>query len=32
MDVAGAGVVPASPAVLPITGATLMIDGGWTAR
>jgi NAD(P)-dependent dehydrogenase (short-subunit alcohol dehydrogenase family) len=31
-DVAGAVVFLASPAAAMITGATLMIDGGWTAR
>jgi len=31
-DVAGAIVFLASPAAAMITGATLMIDGGWTAR
>lgn len=32
MDVAGAVVFLASPAAALITGDTLMIDGGWTAR
>ncbi len=32
MDVAGGVVFLASPAASLITGATLMIDGGWTAR
>jgi NAD(P)-dependent dehydrogenase (short-subunit alcohol dehydrogenase family) len=32
MDVAGAVVFLASPAAAMITGTTLMIDGGWTAR
>ena len=32
MDVAGAVVFLASPAASLITGQTLMIDGGWTAR
>jgi len=32
MDVAGAVVFLASPAASLITGHTLMIDGGWTAR
>jgi NAD(P)-dependent dehydrogenase (short-subunit alcohol dehydrogenase family) len=32
VDVAGAVVFLASPAAAMITGATLMIDGGWTAR
>jgi NAD(P)-dependent dehydrogenase (short-subunit alcohol dehydrogenase family) len=32
MDVAGAVVFLASPAANMITGATLLIDGGWTAH
>jgi NAD(P)-dependent dehydrogenase (short-subunit alcohol dehydrogenase family) len=32
MDVAGGVVFLASPAASLITGATVMIDGGWTAR
>jgi len=32
MDVAGAVVFLASPAASLITGATLLIDGGWTSR
>jgi NAD(P)-dependent dehydrogenase (short-subunit alcohol dehydrogenase family) len=32
MDVAGAVVFLASPAADLITGTTLLIDGGWTAR
>jgi NAD(P)-dependent dehydrogenase (short-subunit alcohol dehydrogenase family) len=32
MDVAGAVVFLASPAASMITGVTLLIDGGWTAR
>ncbi len=32
MDVAGAVVFLASPAAALITGHTLMVDGGWTAR
>jgi NAD(P)-dependent dehydrogenase (short-subunit alcohol dehydrogenase family) len=32
MEVAGAVVFLASPAAAMITGHTLLIDGGWTAR
>ncbi len=32
MDVAGAAVYLASPAASLVTGVTLLIDGGWTAR
>ena len=32
MDVAGAVVFLASPAAAMITGATLLIDGGWSAK
>jgi NAD(P)-dependent dehydrogenase (short-subunit alcohol dehydrogenase family) len=32
MDVAGAVVFLASPAASLITGHTMLIDGGWTAR
>jgi NAD(P)-dependent dehydrogenase (short-subunit alcohol dehydrogenase family) len=32
MDVAGAVVFLASPAAALVTGHTLLIDGGWTAR
>jgi NAD(P)-dependent dehydrogenase (short-subunit alcohol dehydrogenase family) len=32
MDVAGAVVFLASPAAALVTGTTLMVDGGWTAR
>jgi NAD(P)-dependent dehydrogenase (short-subunit alcohol dehydrogenase family) len=32
MEVAAAVVYLASPAASLVTGATLLIDGGWTAR
>jgi len=32
VDVAGAVVFLASPAAALVTGTTLMVDGGWTAR
>ena len=32
VDVAGAVVYLASPAAALVTGTTLMVDGGWTAR
>jgi NAD(P)-dependent dehydrogenase (short-subunit alcohol dehydrogenase family) len=32
MDVAGAVVYLASPAASLVTGTTLLVDGGWTAR
>ena len=32
VDVAGAVVYLASPAASLVTGTTLMVDGGWTAR
>lgn len=32
MDVAGAIIFLASPAASLITGHTILIDGGWTAR
>jgi NAD(P)-dependent dehydrogenase (short-subunit alcohol dehydrogenase family) len=32
MDVAGAVIFLASPAAALITGHTILIDGGWTAR
>jgi NAD(P)-dependent dehydrogenase (short-subunit alcohol dehydrogenase family) len=32
VDVAGAVLYLASPAAALVTGTTLMVDGGWTAR
>jgi NAD(P)-dependent dehydrogenase (short-subunit alcohol dehydrogenase family) len=32
VDVAGAVVYLASPAASLVSGTTLMVDGGWTAR
>jgi NAD(P)-dependent dehydrogenase (short-subunit alcohol dehydrogenase family) len=32
MDVAGAAVYLCSPAAALVTGHTLLVDGGWTAR